>query len=651
MGAVKLELRCPKTANGVAIDPEPDWSFDSLLSELSSLELKLNAGHASSTVPIPFAKIKLRDFPTGKRVERNPRSFIMHVSDDEMGDIESDDEKVHDQSLVMGKRFTCEELYLSDDSEDESALEAQFHLMDKVGLVEGAFLELTDEYQRRVKEEIRNQISALETDLMGESEKSTSALIQVEKFRYARREMDRKLDTQYQRKIAEALDNHLTAVQRDLELRSQIEERRIRSDAAIEEVKRKEKALQEEKLLQEKAKAEAEAKRKIAEETKIAALEAERKALKEAADREAAEIFKRAASEEAQKEVSGNLNAQSKGFKSDVTKKVQSAGNILKVAESALKLEQGRLQKFKKLDEQKQALRLSSDQDFSDYEKKIGRWIRQITGTQESVRAKANELIKILNDPCCPQPISLAAFAKKIISQCEGSSVTFAFARVIVLVTSQVPHAMDILLAEFHQACIYTVPKYVSYSKSAFESKEAYYKIIGYREHNGKIESDKDYLTRLESYMKLYGALVQTEVVGVKNPHGLEEGWAWLARLLNALPANIYTAVALEAFLKMAGFGLSKKYKSQFKKMLDVIYNHFLNALKAQEDPELNVVITKIQSYIEGKKFLQEPQVWRLEGSLLSNSMVPEPDYRQSYQHQPDYRQSYQHSSNRYSYY
>lgn len=33
---------------------------------------------------------------------------------------------------------------------------------------------------------------------------------------------------------------------------------RIRSDAAIEEVKRKEKALQEEKLLQEKAKAEAE---------------------------------------------------------------------------------------------------------------------------------------------------------------------------------------------------------------------------------------------------------------------------------------------------------------------------------------------------------------------------------------------------------
>ena len=50
----------------------------------------------------------------------------------------------------------------------------------------------------------------------------------------------------------------MTAVQRDHELKSQIEERKIRSDAAYEEAKRKERALVEEKLRQEKAKAEAE---------------------------------------------------------------------------------------------------------------------------------------------------------------------------------------------------------------------------------------------------------------------------------------------------------------------------------------------------------------------------------------------------------
>lgn len=45
--------------------------------------------------------------------------------------------------------------------------------------------------------------------------------------------------------------------------------------------------------------------------------------------------------------------------------------------------------------------------------------------------------------------------------------------------------------------------------QSAFESKEAYYKAIGYQEENGEIESLEDYLRRLESYMRLYAALIQ----------------------------------------------------------------------------------------------------------------------------------------------
>ena len=51
------------------------------------------------------------------------------------------------------------------------------------------------------QEEIRNKISALETDLRSESEKSTSALTRVEKYREARCEMERKIDTHYQRKM------------------------------------------------------------------------------------------------------------------------------------------------------------------------------------------------------------------------------------------------------------------------------------------------------------------------------------------------------------------------------------------------------------------------------------------------------------------
>lgn len=55
---------------------------------------------------------------------------------------------------------------------------------------------------------------------------------------------------------AEALDSHLSVVKRDHEQISQIEEHRIRTDAAFEEAKRKEKALQEENARQEKARQE-----------------------------------------------------------------------------------------------------------------------------------------------------------------------------------------------------------------------------------------------------------------------------------------------------------------------------------------------------------------------------------------------------------
>ncbi|XP_018835161.2 protein GLE1 isoform X1 [Juglans regia] len=625
MGAMKLELRCPQSVDGIALDPEPDWNFDALLAELNSLEMKLNT---SANVPAHFTKSRLRDFSNEKSDDKCPRPFVMRVFEDEMMDSESDGED--NQRLVPVKRFNCDKHYLSDDSDDELALEFQSYLMGEVGLVESALCELTYEHQVDTKENIRSKISALEADLMGETEKSASALTRVEKYREARWEIERKLDTQYQRKIAEALDNHLTAVQRDHELRSQIEERKIRSDAAYEEAKRKEKALQEEKIRQEKARAESEA-RLRAEEAKRVALEVERREAKEAAEREANETAAKVAAGVAQEAAAGRQLDANSGM-SNESKNPQSEGNVLRAAESALLLEQGRLQKLQQIEESNQALRLTHNKDFSSYERHIARLIRQISGTKEIVREKSREIVKIFNDPLCPQSISIAAFAKKVVSRCESPNTdAFACGYVIVLVMSQVPHAMDLLLAEFHRVCTYTVPKHIIYSKSAFESKEAYYKAIGYRETEGKIESIEDHLRRLESYMKLYGAVIQTEVQGVQNIHGLKEGWAWIARFLNTMPANRYTAVALNAFLQMAGFALFRKYKSQFMKVLSIISNNFLEALKAREESGLRATIAEIQAYMEDKEFLKEPEGRALQGSLLSSVMVPEPDYHNSY--------------------
>ncbi|CAB4264159.1 unnamed protein product [Prunus armeniaca] len=96
--------------------------------------------------------------------------------------------------------------------------------------------------------------------------------------------------------------------------------------------------------------------------------------------REASEVSKRAdsgsAQEGAYRPQINVSNAQSSG-------KPPAAGNILKAAESALNLEQGRLQKLKQFDDENQALRLRSKEK---YERQISKLVQQITGTKDSVR-------------------------------------------------------------------------------------------------------------------------------------------------------------------------------------------------------------------------------------------------------------------------
>ncbi|XP_050204269.1 mRNA export factor GLE1 [Mercurialis annua] len=625
MGALKLEIPGPQTVNEVGVDPDPDWSFDSLLSELNSLENKLKSSSQSS---FHFSTSQSRGFSTADKSSRG--AFVMRVSDDE---IEDSDSEVENEEKGVAKGFRYDDIYLceSDDSDYEFVLDSHTYLMDGAELVESSLFELSQEHQLGVKEEIRNKISELEMELVRDGEKFSSALTRVEKYKEARRESDRKLHAQYQRKIAEALDNHLTSIQRDHELKSQVEERRLRSDAAQEDAKRKEKALQEERIRQERVRVEAEAKRK-AEEAKRASLEVEERAAKEATEKEAAEASKKQAAAVSQQDISGqkinasssNQDVSSQGFISNETKKSQLTGNSVMAAQSVLSIEQKRLDKLKALKEQNQSLKLRFNEDFSSHERHIARLIKTIRGAQENVRTRSSELVGICKTSSFPQPISLAAFATYATKFGSQSgipvSAVFAFAHVIVAVTSQVPHLMDLLLAEFHKACIYTVPKHIAYSKSAFESREAYKKTIGYEERDGKIESTSDFLSRLECHMRLYGALVQTEVRGVQNTHGPREGWAWLARFLNNLPANIFTAVALKAFLTTAGFVLFKKYKSQFGKMLNYIYTDFLAALRKLQDSELNATIMEIQYYIEDKKFLQEPEGSRLEVELRSST-------------------------------
>ncbi|KAL8146512.1 hypothetical protein AgCh_004294 [Apium graveolens] len=226
-----------------------------------------------------------------------------------------------------------------------------------------------------------------------------------------------------ERTVAEDLDNYLTGVQRRRQHRYELEERRIRDDA---EAKRRE----DEKRRQEK-------------------------------------------------EVSALTRA-------DGEEKTASSGSFLKAAESALKLKERRSQIYKQVVAETEALRRSVD--LRSHELQIARRIRQISWTTESVRGKAIELVTLITNSTYPRSSTLI-FAEKIVSQCANpsgslSKSVFAYAQVIFLVTSQVPQAMDFVLADFvlaesNRLCIYTVPMH-EYSESIFKTKEAYYKAIEY---------------------------------------------------------------------------------------------------------------------------------------------------------------------------
>ncbi|XP_020599446.1 protein GLE1 isoform X2 [Phalaenopsis equestris] len=605
MGYVKLEIRCPKNVAIVtSADPDPVWTLDDLLSELNSLELQHGARISVSSPP---KKSKMKEMANGSN-----KPFVMRITDDDVYESESEDEST-DQRLITGTRFAFPDDYFSESDEFDDEMHEKStpsRLMQKKSIEEGALFELESDHQLMVKEQLRSKLSSLELSQKIESENSSFAMRRLEKQAEARQELDRRLDKQYQRKIAEILDNHLSILQRNHEQRSQIEERRIRDDATLEEAKRKEKALIDEKLRQEKSKAEAEVRLNAIKqaEAQKAAQEAEIRAAKEAAEKQAARITETAVFDASKKDLT-----EPKGVENTRT-----SGIRVIASKAALEAESNRLAIY---DEVAGRINVIDQKVIDKHGRQMYKYIKQIGGTVENVRAKAHVLVQLIKDPMLPLSISLLVFANKVVSLCENPSGSFdksAFACgwVIVLIASQVPDVMDLVLAEFHRSCIYTVPKHLQASDAASQTKD-YWKMLGYREEDGKIESTNEFLNRVESCMKLYAALIQTEIVGVKNPYGLNYGWAWLAMFLNALPANRTTAVALEAFLKMAGFSLLRKYKSQFMKVLNVISRRFLPSLK-QRGEAVHDIVMKLEQYLDDKIYLREPEGRQLQASSLS---------------------------------
>lgn len=481
---------------------------------------------------------------------------------------------------------------------------------------EGLVLELEHERLQKIQEEVRQRRSVLEASIEEETSKATASIQQVVKEEDLKKETAHRKDQLYQRSIAEVRDTHLSALQREHEQRSQVEERKIRKEA---EARKREILAREERERQEKLKAEAEAKKKS---DAILAAEAERKKKAEAAaaaalQRAEAERMAKAAQEQNAGEQATRETAASV-LLSETRTTTEPKPIVSKVAAD---LEQMRHKKLEEALEASRSLQMNTPlkKVLKERERNLTKLLQQVSATQEQVRTKSSKLMTELA-PSPHQPFALTTFASKLMSQCEiqGSSGAFALAQVVVNISLHIPELMEVVLATMNQVCIFTVPKYCVFKKSQYENDEAYFKVCGYKEKEGKLESTDEYADRMTAYVTLYAAITQAVTDGGANRHGLKEGWAWCARLLNSLPADRLTASALAAFLKVAGFRMCQVYKQSFMKMLHVISTEFIRNLKQQDDVASSV--SRLETYIATRQYLTEPEGFRMARTDFSST-------------------------------
>ena len=261
-------------------------------------------------------------------------------------------------------------------------------------------------------------------------------------------------------------------------------------------------------------------------------------------------------------------------------------------------------------------LPFASDKSMRDIKRSIDKFItlnvQQISATLEQVKNKAQALTSfIAQHHDVQKTYALLTLAGKLLSQCEVQitrlhSFAFPLAEVAVAVASAHPDFLPFLLARLHDACPLSVPVYYGYRAGGDEVE--YLKAMKYKidDDDGSKETTDDYIARMQGYVMLYAAMVQSD--NPSNPHGLNHGWEYVSRVLNYLPANRLTATALDAFLKVAGFKMAAVYRGQFIKLLQCVQRDYLGDLAQTNDPDVRAVATRLSTYLSTRQFMKPPE-------------------------------------------
>ncbi|RMZ54613.1 hypothetical protein APUTEX25_002199 [Auxenochlorella protothecoides] len=244
--------------------------------------------------------------------------------------------------------------------------------------------------------------------------------------------------------------------------------------------------------------------------------------------------------------------------------------------------------------------------------------VQQVSASREQVSRLSLRLGALMAEQG-PGPASAyaqLALAAKICVQCEVQvtrlpGFAFPLAEVAVAVAAGQPAFAELLIAQLVAACPLCLPM-VYGRDGAGAGEEAWLRLSGYKvrtdEDSGQTtrESTDEYMLRVGGFVRLYAAFTQCDAAN--NPHGLKKAWTWLARFLNAVPADRASATALIAFLQVAAYRLHRAYRGQALKLFEVVHRDYLARLNACEDPDARANFTRIKTFLEERAYLAEPE-------------------------------------------
>ncbi|KAG0298258.1 Nuclear pore complex nucleoporin component [Linnemannia gamsii] len=168
--------------------------------------------------------------------------------------------------------------------------------------------------------------------------------------------------------------------------------------------------------------------------------------------------------------------------------------------------------------------------------------------------------------------------AKKLVKQSETealvkSAPTFPVAHVAVLLFTTHAKFLDVLMARFAKKCPYVTPMYIP--KANGDSAEQFLTKLGYKKKESGFESEAQYDSRQAAIFTLYCAILQTKPPVGTNVHGIDNGWRWMARILNMPPRPI-TPALIQVFLEVCGNEFMRTYRNQATKTLQLLMHKFI---------------------------------------------------------------------------